>query len=123
MLYCQLDGGMNQGVTRLYATSDGGHTWAERAGAEEQGDTVGTLGDTMASDLTISGNGRILWLLGSVGGIKISTDEGRHWRTAEIQTGGAYETLATAESTDAWLPLPGDGLYATADGTSWRRLR
>jgi hypothetical protein len=122
MLYCQLDGGMNQGTTGVYASIDRGHTWTQVAGADEQGDTRGTIGDAMAGDFTISGNGRILWLLGSVGGVETSTDGGRDWRTTDIQTGGASVTLATAGSTRAWLPLAGKGLYVTSNGSTWSRL-
>ena len=76
----------------------------------------------MAFDLTISGNGRVLWLLGAVGGVESSTDGGGDWTGARINTGGYDTALGTAGLTDAWLPLPGYGLYRTSNGTTWAKL-
>ncbi len=121
-LYCQLDGGMNQGETRFYTTSDQGKTWALTASANEQGNTLGSMGDVMADDLTLSSDGHVLWLLGSVGGIKSSTDGGSDWTNALVQTGGYPAELAVAGRTSAWLPLPGIGLYHTINGTSWSKI-
>jgi photosystem II stability/assembly factor-like uncharacterized protein len=121
-LYCQLDGGMNQGEAAVYASSDQGRTWTLRAAANEQGNTLGRLGDGISGDLTRSGDGRVLWLLGSVGGVMDSTDGGRDWTDVTLQTGGDDTELATAGSTDAWLPLPGTGLYRTSDATRWTKL-
>lgn len=122
VLYCQLDAGMNQGATRLYTTSDQGATWTLTAEGNIEGPTLGSIGDGMAGDLTVSGDGRVLWLLGSVEGISSSTDGGLDWTTAPIQTGGYDTDLAAAGPTGARLPLPGSGLYHTTNGTTWSRL-
>ncbi len=122
VLYCELDAGMNQGATRLYTTSDRGTTWTLTAEGNVEGPTLGTIGDGMAGDLTLSGDGRVLWLLGSVEGISSSTDEGFDWTTAPIQTGGYDTELAAAGPANAWLPLPGVGLYRTTNGTNWSKL-
>jgi photosystem II stability/assembly factor-like uncharacterized protein len=121
-LYCQLDGGMHQGRTALYATTDQGTNWALIAEGSPEGPNRGNIGAEMAFDLTISGNGRVLWLLGAVDGVASSTDGGRSWTGARIDTGGYGTELATAGSTCAWLPLPGYGLYRTTNGTTWARL-
>ena len=113
---------MNQRATRLYTTSDQGAIWTLTAEGNIEGPTLGSIGDGMAGDLTVSGDGRVLWLLGSVEGISSSTDGGLDWTTAPIQTGGYDTDLAAAGPTGAWLPLPGIGLYHTTNGTTWSRL-
>ncbi len=121
-LYCQLDGGMNQGRTVLYATTDQGSNWTLAAEGSPEGPDRGKIGPEMAFDLTISGNGHVLWLLGTVGGIESSIDGGSDWTVASIATGGYGTRLATAGPTSAWLPLPGYGLYRTTSGTTWIKL-
>ena len=121
-LYCQLDGGMNQGTIRLYTTHDKGRSWDLVAGADEQGNDLGTIGDAMATDFDLSGNGRILWLRPWLGDIKSSVDGGSHWTTAPIQTGGYDSNIAVAGSTSAWMPLPGIGLFRTKTGTAWNKI-
>jgi photosystem II stability/assembly factor-like uncharacterized protein len=121
-LYCQLDGGMHQGRTVLYATTDQGTNWTLVAEGSPEGPNRGNIGPEMAFDLTISGNGRVLWLLGTVDGVASSTDGGRDWTVAGIATGGYDTELATAKPTYAWLPLSGYGLYRTTNGTTWIKL-
>ena len=121
-LYCQLDGGMNQGQTAFYTTTDDGWSWRLAAAADEEENIRGRLGDEMAVDLSLSRDGRVLWLLGTVGGIRTSTDGGREWTDVSLQTGGEDAELATAGQTRSWLPIPGFGLWATTDGRTWRSL-
>jgi photosystem II stability/assembly factor-like uncharacterized protein len=83
---------------------------------------LGNIGAEMAFDLTLSDNGRVLWLLGAVGGVASSTDGGSKWTRAGIATGGYGTRLVTAGPTSAWLPLPGYGLYRTTNGTTWTKL-
>ena len=81
----------------------------------------------MSADLTLSGNGNIMWRVGAVFGVSASLDGGRNWTVVGIQTGGYFANLATAGATEAWLPVPsGDqyrGLYHTSNGTTWTKLR
>jgi photosystem II stability/assembly factor-like uncharacterized protein len=121
-LFCELDGGMEHGRTRLYATSDQGRTWRLVAEGNLEGPNLGNIGAEMAFDLALSDNDRVLWLLGAVGGVASSTDGGRDWTVVGIDTGGYDTELATAGPTGAWLPLPGYGLYRTTNGTSWIKL-
>ena len=121
-LYCQLDGGMHQGRTVLYATTDQGTNWTLVAEGSPEGPNRGNIGPEMAFDLTISGNGRVLWLFGTVDGVASSTDGGRDWTRTGIATGGYGTRLVTAGPTSAWLPLPGYGLYRTTNGTTWIKL-
>ena len=118
-LYCQLSGGMNQGRTRFYASTDRGKTWTLVAEGNVEGPSLGNIGVGMADDLTVSGDGRVLWLVGSVYGIKSSTDGGRDWTTVPIQTDGYDSELATAGPSSAWLPIPAIGLYHTTNGATW----
>jgi photosystem II stability/assembly factor-like uncharacterized protein len=121
-LYCELDGGMYRGPTVLYATTDQGTNWMLVAEANPEGPNRGNMDPEIAFDLTISGNGRVLWLLGAVDGVASSTHGGRDWTLASISTGGYDTELATAGPTSAWLPLPGYGLYRTTNGTTWIKL-
>lgn len=121
-LYCQLDGGMNQGTIRLYTTHDQGGSWDLVAAANEQGDDLGTIGDAMATDFDLSGNGRILWLRPWLGDIRSSVDGGIHWTTAPIQTGGYDSNIAVGGPSSAWMPLPGVGLFRTKTGTTWNKI-
>ena len=122
ILYCQLDAGMHQGATRLYTTGDQGEDWTLTAEGNVEGPTLGHIGDGMAGDLSLSGDGRVLWLLGSVDGVSSSDDGGFDWTTAPIQTDGYDTELTPAGAAGAWLPLPGVGLYHTSDGTNWSTL-
>jgi photosystem II stability/assembly factor-like uncharacterized protein len=122
ILYCQLDGGMNQGAVRLFSSRSEGERWTLTAEGNIQGPSRGNISDEMATDLTLSANHHDLWLLGAVVGVKVSTNGGTRWTTALIETGGYEATLATAAPTDAWLPLGGLGLYRTTNGRTWRAL-
>jgi photosystem II stability/assembly factor-like uncharacterized protein len=124
VLYCALDGGMHQGTNELWSTSDSGAIWNLVSQGSEQDlyPTVGNIGSGMMGDLTTSRNGQTLWLLGSVTGIDVSTDGGRQWTGVDLGTNGYPSQIATAGATDAWLPLPGIGLYRTTNGTTWESL-
>ena len=109
-LYCQLDGGMNQGRTALFATTDRGTNWTLIAEGSPEGPNRGTSGAEMVLDLTISGNGRVLWLLGAVDGVASSTDGGRSWTTVAVSRPAA--TAASLQPPDR--PVPGYPSLATA---------
>lgn len=122
-LYCALDEGMNQGRVALYTSTDNGRNWQPVAAASEQSATIGTIGGGIGYDLTASGNGRLLWLPGAVGGLELSTDGGRNWSGVPVSTGGAGTVLATAGQTEAWFPAPFVCLFRTLNGKAWSRLR
>lgn len=123
-LYCNLDGGMHQGMNQLWTTTDNGQVWALTAqGSEEDpSQDVGNIGDGMMGDLTASGNGSILWTLGDVDGLSYSTKGGSIWGGAPLVTDGYPGQIVTVGATEAWLPLPGLGLYRTLNGTQWTQL-
>jgi hypothetical protein len=123
-LYCSLDGGMHQGSNELWVTTNSGQNWALAAEGNEsgQGPTIGNIGSVMLGGLTISRNGHVLWTLGSVQGIEYSTNGGGQWGGVPVETGGYPAQITTAGTTEAWLPLPGVGLYRTLNGTTWTRL-
>jgi len=95
-LYCELDGGMYRGPTVLYATSDQGINWMLVAEANPEGPNRGNMDPEIAFDLTVSGNGRVLWLLGAVDGVSSSIDGGRDWTFTHTATGGYDTGRATA---------------------------
>jgi hypothetical protein len=113
---------MNQGTTRLYTTTDKGKSWHLVAAADEQGNSRGTMGDAMATDFSVSGDGGVLWLRPWLGDVSSTVDGGVHWTSAPIQTGGYDSNLAVAGSRSAWMPLPGIGLFRTKTGTTWSKL-
>jgi photosystem II stability/assembly factor-like uncharacterized protein len=125
VLYCNLDGGMHQGYNELWSTVDAGQHWALVGEGSVQGSipTVGNIGDGMSGNLTMSGNGQDLWMLGAVCCIVESADGGTDWRPISLQTGGYPADIVTAGPAEAWLALPGTGLYRTVNGTTWSRLR
>jgi photosystem II stability/assembly factor-like uncharacterized protein len=124
VLYCNLDGGMHEGYNELWSTNDAGQEWAHVGQGSIEGPrpNIGSIGSGIADDLTVSGNGQVLWMLGSVGGIAVSADGGTDWQAIALQTGGYPGDIVTAGTTEAWLALPGTGLYRTLNGTTWARL-
>jgi len=122
ILYCNLDGGMNQGTNQMWDTTDAGRHWHLTAEGSETGAHIGNIGAGMSGDLTLSGNGRIIWLLGAVGGITESTDGGHHWDSQNIDTGGYDGRIVTVGATGGWLALPGIGIYRTLNGATWTLL-
>ncbi len=120
-LYCSLAGGMNQGTVGFYTSTNSGQQWTLDAQANETNSSAGTISTSLGYDLTASGNGHALWLVGSLDDLQVSTDGGSHWSDVSIQTDGTHPILAAAGPTQAWLPTP-TGLYHTLDGTTWKRL-
>ena len=57
-LYCQLSGGMNQGRTRLYASTDRGETWMLVAEGSVESGASGPIGETPGHRLTHAWFGR-----------------------------------------------------------------
>jgi hypothetical protein len=122
ILYCNLDGGMNQGTNRIWDSTNAGTRWDLKAAGSETGPPVGNIGPGINSDAALSGDGRILWLLGAVTGVTESVDGGHHWRFQPLTTGGYNGTIVTAGTTDAWLSLPGVGIYRTINNEAWKLL-
>ncbi len=127
LLYCFLDGGMNQGSSELWASTNGGESWSSVARANEvQGDDVGHIGDV---DNTIYANGRgsILYgaLGGAAGGLEYSTDGGARWILSPIRAnlyGGSPEYVSTFGSTGAVFGILSGPQYRTLNGISWTEL-
>jgi photosystem II stability/assembly factor-like uncharacterized protein len=120
-LYCTLDGGMNQGTVELFTSTDVGQLWTLTAEGRPEGQQTGTIGDGLALDLAASGDGTVLWLPNSAGGLAVSTDGGVQWTDTDISSRRSEALIATAEDHQAWLPVPFDGLWHTTDGTHYRR--
>ena len=124
VLYCSADYGMHQGMNQLWTTTESGRSWALTAqgSAENLSQNVGNIGPDVVSDLTVSGDGSILWTLGAADGIESSANGGSIWSMSPVETDGYFSQIVTAGATEAWLPLPGLGLYRTLDGAQWAKL-
>jgi hypothetical protein len=124
VLYCSADYGMHQGMNQLWTTTETGRIWALTAQGSEgnPSQNVGNISSGLVDDLTVSGDGSILWTLGNVDGIEFSANGGSIWSMSPVETNGYFAQIVTAGSTEAWLPLPGLGLYRTLDGTQWASL-
>lgn len=123
LLLCEISGGMENYVVRLYRTDDAGAGWqlvAER-NVTQSLPQIGNIGGGF--DLSVSGDGQVIWKVGVLGGVSWSLDGGSDWTGSyPITTGGAPVDFATAGSSDAWVANPWNGLYATANGTTWHSL-
>jgi photosystem II stability/assembly factor-like uncharacterized protein len=124
VLYCSADYGMHQGMNQLWTTTESGRSWALTAqgSAENLSQNVGNIGPDVVSDLTVSGDGSILWTFGAADGIESSANGGSIWSLSPVETDGYLSQIVTAGTTEAWLPLPGLGLYRTLDGAQWAKL-
>ncbi len=126
LLYCFGDGGMNQGLSELWRSTNAGDTWAlvarESMGVRDHS----RIGDVM-NHLYVNGRATVLFgaLGGAAGGLEYSVDGGRRWTLTAISTngyGGAPEYVSTFGATSAIFGILGGPQYATATGTSWREL-
>ena len=125
LLSCFLDGGMEQGTNRLWASTDGGQHWTLLASSGEQRFYVGNIADTW-NTLAVSGNGQKLFSAvgGAGGGVEASPD-GRHWTFARFnpQSGGAPEWIDTFGATGALFGAQLGTVWRTLDGVTWSALR
>ena len=95
----------------LYGSVDAGVQWTRLSVAPG----LGLISAT-------SSTGQLLWTFGDRGALWESGDGGRRWRVANLVTMGPGGGLVTVGPTDAWYPVPGQGLYRTRNGTTWTRL-
>jgi len=114
---------MSQGPNQLWVTTDGGADWVLIAAGGPGFPSIGTFEIEISGGFSISGNGRVLWLLGMLSGVAYSTDGGTDWKQTQLNTdGSAAAQIVTLGATEAWLPEPGIGLYRTLNGVTWTRL-
>ena len=126
LLYCFMDGGMTQGTSKLWSSSNRGGSWSLVAHASQQGDDVGRIGD-VSNTLYFNNQASTLYgaLGGAAGGLEYSTDAGAHWAMTKIATswyGGAPEYLSTFAATGAVFGVQNGPLYRTTNGTRWTEL-
>ncbi|MGC2484995.1 MAG: hypothetical protein WA359_01960 [Acidimicrobiales bacterium] len=126
LLYCFIDGGMNQGDSVLRASIDGGDSWEAVAHANEVGTSAGGIRDV---DNTIYSNkrGSILYgaLGGAAGGLEVSRDGGVHWTLTSIETnlyGGSPEYMSMFGATGAIFGIETGPQYRTLNGSTWVEL-
>lgn len=125
LLSCFQDGGMNQGTTELWDSSDGGRVWRELAHASEQGLNRGGIGDV--SNTLYDGDRGLLFaaLGGAAGGVKYSTDGGTKWLRSDVELsiyGGAPETMSTFGATGAVVSAQNFASYRTLNASTWTPL-
>jgi len=125
LLYCFMDGGMNQGTNGLYSSSDVGVSWSVVSKGTEQGNVVGNIGDFMMN-LAVSTNQKIIFagLDSPAGGIEYSTNGGAHWIRVNqpVSSGGSPELISTFGTKGAVLDVGDGAQYRTLNGTTWRVL-
>jgi hypothetical protein len=121
---CELSGGMNQGSVALEVTVDGGRSWTDVAGcATELSPCHGGLTHQMVEPVTASNNGRVLFVLGDVGGIWISRDGGAEWTAAHQGLGefaGGGGVVLPMGPSGAVVVEYGQAPWFSTNGTSWR---
>ena len=125
LLSCFLDGGMEQGTNRLWASRDSGRHWALLASSGEQQFFVGNIADTW-NTLALSGNAqRIFSAVGGAGGGVETSPDGRHWTFARFspQSGGAPEWIDTFGATGALFGTQLGNVWRTFNGVTWSPLR
>jgi photosystem II stability/assembly factor-like uncharacterized protein len=125
LLSCFGDGGMNQGTTELWDSSDGGRSWSELAHASEEGLNRGGIGDV--SNTLYDGDRGLLFaaLGGAAGGVEYSTDGGSNWSRSNVALniyGGAPETMSTFGASGAVVSAQNFATYRTLDASTWTQL-
>ena len=127
LLSCFLGEGMNQGMSRLWRTSDSGASWDIVSLNRDNGTAKGNIGNGggVFMTLSFSGDHRILFgaVGGAVGGVVYSTDGGVDWKWTDIDgQGGASESLSTFGPSGAIDDVFGGLIYRTTNGTTWSVL-
>jgi photosystem II stability/assembly factor-like uncharacterized protein len=125
LLYCYMGGGMNQGSSELWRSSDGGHSWSIVAKSTEGGINIGGIGD-VSNMLYFNNEGTIYGALGgAAGGLEYSSDLGAHWTRTNITTniyGGAPEYVSVFDAAGAIFGIEDGPQYRTSNGTKWSEL-
>ena len=126
LLYCYLGGGMMQGTSELWSSSDQGSSWASVSRANEGANYRGSIGDV---DQTLYANsgGTLLFsaIGGAAGGVAYSTDTGSHWKGVRLDHfsgGGAPEYLTTFATSGAIFGTVGGPHYRRVNATTWTPL-
>jgi photosystem II stability/assembly factor-like uncharacterized protein len=125
LLYCYMGGGMNQGSSELWRSSDGGGSWSIVAKSTEGGINIGGIGD-VSNMLYLNNEGTIYGAMGgAAGGLEYSTDLGAQWKRVAITTniyGGASEYMSVFDAAGAIFGIQDGPQYRTSSGTKWSEL-
>jgi hypothetical protein len=122
-LLCNGQAAAGSSTKALMHTLDAGQLWTTVSSvtsllAPFQPGSVTTGGVTAIA----AGSPSQLWLAW-VNGLDESTDGGATWTTVSgVNLEGAYGSFDVWSASRAWLLAPGEGLWATTDGTTWRAL-
>ena len=127
VLDCFVDGGMMQGISSLWTSTNAGATWHRVAcGAPgAQACAEGNMVD-VSTQLVTSNDHRVIYAAWSsaAGGVGYSTDGTHwHWNLFDGHTGGAQTYLSADGASGAIFSSPGDIVARTTNGTTWTTLR
>jgi photosystem II stability/assembly factor-like uncharacterized protein len=126
LLYCFLDGGMNQGSSVLWTSSDRGDTWTVVAHTNEESESHDSIRD-VANTVYPNNSGSTLYgaLGGAAGGLEVSTDGGVKWTLTSLQTylyGGSPEYMSMFGAKGAIFGIESGPQYRTLNGRNWVEL-
>jgi photosystem II stability/assembly factor-like uncharacterized protein len=123
LAYCYLGGGMDQGTSGLWSSTNTGTSWTPVNRANEGGNYRGDIGDI---DQTIyAGTSRLYSALGGAGGgFTYSDNGGQHWTPLHLPTyfGGGTEFVSTFAASGVVLGEVGGPIYEAIDGTHFVRI-
>ena len=111
------------GVNELWRSSDVGGNWTLVTKGTQDPPSRSEIGSLGTRSLTISDNGRVLWLAYWSQGIKTSTDGGRRWRLTLAPNDGYTSGFAAYRTTAAMIAVPSVGIYRTLNGVGWTLVR
>lgn len=106
--------GATSSTATMFATEDGGASWSARSAPA-------------AGEVSMEPGGRT-WLAGDDGLLRLSDDQGGHWRTAKVSVNGSADTVTLAVPVAGVLPVtvvtPADAtevalLTSADDGRTW----
>lgn len=123
LAYCFLGGGMSQGTSGLWSSTNTGTSWTPVNRANEGHNYRGDIGDI---DQTLYAGATRLYsaLGGAAGGFSFSDNGGQHWTPLHFPTylGGGEEFVSTFGASGVVLGDVGGPMYVAIDGTHFVRI-
>lgn len=110
VIFCDMGPGNGSGPIVLFRSNDGGATWSKVIYVPD----VGAGAD-------VGYAGRFLWVLTPT--LWESSDGGRDWSPVMNVNYGPSGDISTFGTSEAWHPVPGQGIFRTLNGKMWRLLR
>jgi hypothetical protein len=110
LIFCDMGPESGSGPTALFWSNNGGSTWSKVSAVPDVG---------AGADVGIAG--RFLWVLTPT--MWESSDGGRDWSPVSNVNYGPSGDISTFGTSEAWHPLPGQGIYRTLNGRTWKLLK